>query len=68
MRRAVSLAVPILPIFPWHRILEGNRHVPPHIGIGSLLNRHPRRCVGDDHLQQPIPPTSPCSRLFQDLS
>jgi len=51
MRRTVAFAVPILPIFPWNRALQRDRHVPPHIGIGPLLDRHPRRCMGNNHLQ-----------------
>ena len=51
MRRTVSFAVPILPIFPWNRALQRDRHVSAHIGISPLLDRHPRRRVGNNHLQ-----------------
>jgi len=67
MRRRIPLPMPILPTFPRHRLLQGNRHVPTHIRIRALLDCDPRRGVGNHHVQQPVPPASPGGHLLQDL-
>ena len=65
MGRRVTLAMPVLPALPRHRLFQRERHVPPHVRIGSFLNRHRRGGVRHKEMQQPVPPTSPGGGLLQ---
>ena len=65
MGRRVSLAVPILPVLPGHRLFQRQRHVPAHVRIGPFLDRDRRGGVRHKEMQQPVPPTSPGGGLLQ---
>jgi len=65
MRRRVSLAVPILPVLPRHRLFQRQRHVPTHVRIGPFLDGHRRGGVRHKEMQQSVPPSSPGGGLLQ---
>jgi len=65
MRGGISFAMPILPILPRHRLLQRQRHVPPHVRIGSFLDRDRRGGVRHKKMQQSVPPPSPGGGLLQ---
>ena len=59
--------MPIVPIFPRHRLLQRYRQVAPHVRICPLLNRYRRRGVRYDNMQKTIPPASLSGNLLQWL-
>lgn len=65
MGRRVTLAMPVLPALPRHRLFQRERHVPAHVRIGPFLDGH--RCGGVRHeeVQESVPPPSPGGGLLQ---
>ena len=67
MRRRVALPVTIVTVFPWHGLFESQVHIVAHIRICAFLNRHRRRSVRNDHMEQPILPAPLGGNLLQKL-
>jgi len=67
MRGRIALAMEVAPILPRHSFFQGQIHVMPHIRIRAFLNRHSRRSVGNDHVEQSIPPSPLGGSLLQKL-
>ena len=65
MRGGISLAVPILPALPRHRLLQSRRQVLADVGIRAFLDGDRRGGVRNEDLQQAIPPSVLGDRLLQ---
>ena len=61
----VSFPMAVFPVFPRNGLFQGRRQIPPHIRIRPLLDRHRRRSVRDENVEQPVAPTPPGGRLLQ---
>jgi len=63
----IPLAVAVSRILPWHGFFQRQIQVMPHVRIRAFLNRHRRRSVGNDHMEQPILPLPLGGNLLQKL-
>ena len=65
VRGRISLPVPVFPAFPRHRPLQGRGQVPPNVRVGPFLDSDGRRGMGDNNVEQSVPPAAPGGRLLQ---
>ena len=67
MRGRIALSVTIGPVFPRHGLFQRQIHVMPDIRICAFLNRYRRSSVGNDNVEQPVPPLPLGGNFLQKL-